>query len=144
MIKFKKLNADAVIPQRATDGAAGFDLIATHGAWLSPNSRVLMSTGIAAAIPSGYVGLIRARSGLAAKLGIEVIAGVIDSDYRGEIKVALHNIGEVRRGINAGDRIAQMIVIPCLTEAVEVDDLDATVRGGNGFGSTGLKGARHD
>lgn len=150
IIKFKPLYRDSLIPRRASEGSAGFDLH-YHGNepfMMEIGTRITVGTGIAAAIPEGYVGLIRARSGLATKHGIEVIAGVIDSDYRGEIKVCLINhyewtpqpfakSGSAPYQISPGDRIGQLLVLPALLQSEEVNDLDGTERGADGFGSSG-------
>lgn len=140
-IKFKKLYDLAIVPTVATEGSAGFDLYARDSASIHVGGRKIVGTGVAVEIPLGYVGLIRARSSLATKQGIEVIAGVIDSDYRGEIMVCLHNISCLqyeKREIKRGDRIAQLIVMPCLTAHEVVYDLDETARDDGGFGSTGV------
>ena len=139
MIKFKKLDTAAIIPQRQTDGAAGFDLYAMidEPIILKQGDYVTVKTGIAAAIPAGWVGLVQARSGWAVKNGIIKMAGVIDSDYRGEIAVILTKAGAGEFYINAGDRIAQLVVTPYMGESEEVYSLDDTDRGANGFGSTG-------
>ena len=142
MIKFKKLKQDAVAPVRTTSGAAGFDI----RAYIERNDgyvRVkggdyeVIDTAIAVAIPDGYVGLIKPRSGWAIKNGIDTMAGVIDSDYRGEIKVILTKHDDGVFIINDGDRIAQLVVVPYVGESEVVEDLDDTKRGANGFGSTG-------
>ena len=141
-IQFKKLNADARIPARQTPGAAGFDLhLCAHSPWvIYPGEIHRYMTGIAAAIPEGYVGLIRDRSGLASK-GLTVLGGVIDSDYRGEIQVMLTYLGDPSdRGsivLSPGDRIAQLVVVQCVLDSAEVADLADTERGADGFGSSG-------
>lgn len=140
MIKFKKLHPDAVIPKRASDGAAGFDLYVPENydtIKIGPGQVFWLSTGIVAAIPKGCVGLVRIRSSLARKHRLEVVAGVIDSDYRGEIQVGLISHAYTSINLSEGERVAQLIVVPCLQEAVEVTELDDTVRGEGGFGSTG-------
>ena len=139
MIKFKKLDTAAIIPQRQTGGAAGFDLYALidEPIILGQGEYVTVPTGIAAAIPAGWVGLVQARSGWAVKNGIIKMAGVIDSDYRGEIAVILTKAGKGEFHINAGDRIAQLVVTPFMGDSEEVYSLDETERGANGFGSTG-------
>lgn len=136
-IQFKKVIPTALIPERQSLGAAGFDLHAAEDVVVPVGDRVMVPTGIAAALPFGTVGLIRDRSGEAWKHGISVKAGVIDEDYRGEIKVILHNDGDQARHYQAGDRIAQMIVTIYVPAAVEVDELSDTQRGEGGFGSTG-------
>ncbi len=135
-VLFKKLHENAVIPKRATAWSAGFDLCATDPVYLH-GDRVLVGTGIAAAIPPGHVGLIRSRSSLATKHGVEVAAGVIDADFRGEIKVCLISPGGPW-SCKPGDRIAQLLIMPVVLDSEEVDDLDATERGTGGFGSTGV------
>ena len=137
MIEFKTLKATAKVPKRQSEHAAGFDLHATsdHRVW--PGQHLTVSTGLACAIPEGAVGLIRPRSGLASRNGIHTLAGVIDADYRGEIKVILVNLGDTHFDVEVGDRIAQMVVVPTLTASKEVKELKPTVRGSAGFGSTG-------
>jgi dUTP pyrophosphatase len=133
------------VPKQSTDGAAGYDLplYAPNGVTLWEGGQLLVHTGWSVVIPEGYVGLIRPRSGLAVRFGVDVGAGVIDCDYRGEIQVLLTRLP--RSGcstapftINHGERIAQMVVVPYLRcEPSEVDKLPDTVRGAGGFGSTG-------
>ena len=158
-INAKRLHPDAVLPAYQTDGAAGMDLCAIEDATLPSASgrkvqmtdhvdfrgfpRTLISTGIALAIPPGYEGQIRPRSGLATKHGITVLnsPGTIDSDYRGEIKVLLINLGQEKVTIKRGDRIAQFVIAPVARAAlIDVGDreLSDTVRGVRGFGSTGV------
>lgn len=137
-IKFSRCKPDAKIPKRSTDGAAGFDLYSTGNFELRPGAHALIPSGIKVAIPAGYCGQIWPRSGLAVKHGIDRLAGLIDSDYRGELQISLINHSkyetmEVRRG----DRIAQLVITPYLALAIEVDDLNETKRGEGGFGSTG-------
>lgn len=142
-LKIKKLREGAVIPQRATSGSAGMDLYACIEEPISifPNQLVTIPTGIAIALPdSGCAALIYARSGLGVKHGIALSngVGVIDSDYRGEIKVGLCNLGSEPYTVSPGERIAQMVVTPVLALPVEeADSLDETGRGEGGFGSTG-------
>ena len=139
----KKLDPTAILLVYASADAAGADLCAlpTVGAiTVAPGETVFVRTGLAAAIPTGYVGLIFARSGLACKRGLAPAnkVGVIDADYRGEIMVALHNHGDVAQTVDPGDRVAQLVIMPIVTAAlVEVDSLDDTARGAGGFGSTG-------
>ncbi len=141
-IKFKKLNKDAQIPTFGTQFSAGADLYsAEEDLIIEPNQTAFIGTGLAVAIPEYKVGLIYARSGLACKKGLAPAnkVGVIDSDYRGEVKVALHNHGKEPQKVLKGERIAQMVIAdyyPC--EYQEVDELDDTVRGSGGFGSTGV------
>lgn len=141
-LKFKKLNDLAKMPTRGSDYAAGYDLYAAseYDIIIRPHSTVKIGTGIAAAIPQGYFGGIFARSGLATKKGLAPAnkVGVVDSDYRGEIIVALHNDTDGVQVVTAGDRIAQFIVLPFVeVDFIEVNDLDETERGSGGFGSTG-------
>lgn len=139
MIEVKRIGEHSLpLPSRASHGAAGFDLMAADGVTVYRGGRVMIATGFAWDIPDGYVGMIRPRSGLAVKHGIDVLAGVIDSDYRGEVKVVLINHGERAVDFQQGDRVAQMVIQPVvITEIEEVSELDDTERGGGGFGSTG-------
>lgn len=139
MILFKKLSKGAQIPKRTTEGAAGFDLRAFETLTLWPSEQALISTGIACAIPVGYCGQIWPRSGLAVKRGIDRRAGLIDEDYRGEVKVLLRNDGEKAVEILEGERIAQLVVVPYMGYSYEVDELPPSARGTGGFGSTGLE-----
>ena len=129
------------LPAYATSGAAGMDVVAAETLTLAPGARHAVSTGFAVAIPDGYEVQVRPRSGLALKHGITCLntPGTIDSDYRGEVKVILANLGDEDFVINTGDRIAQIVVAP-VTQGilVEVDALDDTERGTGGFGSTGV------
>lgn len=138
-LNFKRVHPDATTPTRANETDAGFDLYALDDSPAWPRKRVLVRTGIAMEIPEGHVGLIWPRSGLAVKHGIDVMAGVVDSGYRGEIKVLLQNTDpDLVHKIHKGDRIAQILIQPIVTpELVEVDDLGETERGAGGFGSTG-------
>lgn len=142
-LKIKKLNDNAVVPSYGSVCAAGADLYSCEGElMLAPGETKLIHTGISMAIPNGYVGLIYARSGIATKRGLAPAnkVGVIDSDYRGEIMVALHNHSDVMAKIEAGERIAQIVITPYLTvNFIETDNLDETERGSGGFGSTGRK-----
>ena len=134
-VNIKKLDDRAIIPTYGTAFSAGADLYACmdHAVTIAPGETYLVHTGISAAIPEGYAGLIYARSGLAANK-----VGVIDADYRGEIMVALHNHSNQPAEIENGERIAQMVITSFLTaEFVETAELDETERGAGGFGSTG-------
>ena len=140
-VKIKKLNEEAKIPTYGTDYAAGADLYALTEdiVTIMPGETKLIKTGISMEIPTGYAGLIYARSGLASKKGLAPAnkVGVVDSDYRGEIMVALHNHSTEERQIENGERIAQFVITPYLKACFEeVDSLDDTQRGENGFGST--------
>lgn len=136
-VRFKKLHPDAKIPVRATDGAAGFDLHSTKRIDVPAGQHMLLPTGIACAIPEGWCGQVWPRSGLAVKHGIDRLAGLIDSDYRGELHVSLVNHGQDTWEFKEGERIAQLVFVQVLTAAIEVEDLDDTARGVGGFGSTG-------
>lgn len=140
----KKLDARAVIPTYGTEYAAGADLYACidEAVTIKAGQTVLIPTGLSVEIPAGYAGFIYARSGLASKKGLAPAnkVGVIDSDYRGQIMVALHNHSDVDGVVECGERIAQMVIAPYLSaEFEEVDELSQTVRGAGGFGSTGTK-----
>ena len=139
-IKIKKLDPKAVIPTRGSDAAAGVDLHAPKALVIHPNSNGVVNTGLAVEIPDGYFGAIFARSGMATRKGLRPAncVGVIDSDYRGEIKVVLHNDSDIIRPVQEGDRVAQLVILPYEPiEFDEVDELNDTDRGIGGFGSTG-------
>jgi len=137
MIKFHQVTKDASIPTRGTDGSAGFDLYANSMHVLAPCDRVVVNTGIITEFDPNLSGQIWPRSGMAAMHGIDVLAGVVDSDYRGEVKVCLINHGDQDFHIMAGDRIAQILFVPVITVTVEPGYLSETDRGQGGFGSTG-------
>jgi len=142
-VRVKRLNhgAGLALPAYATSGAAGMDICAAESLNLRAGKRHAVATGFAFAIPDGYEVQVRPRSGLALKHGITCLntPGTIDSDYRGEVKVILANLGEDDFMINKGERIAQIVVAPVTHgHLVEVDDLDETERGAGGFGSTGV------
>ena len=134
------LRPGAQAPERTRPGDAGYDLRTAESFSLWPGERVTVPTGVAVALPQGVAGLVVPRSGLAARHGISVVngPGLIDPNYRGEIRVVLVNHGEARFEATAGDRIAQLVLIPFLTpDALVVDELPPTERGENGFGSSG-------
>ena len=138
----KKLNPKAILPTYGSAEAAGADLYACLDApvEIAPGKTVFMPTGIAMELPRGYAGLAYARSGLACKKDLAPAnkVGVIDSDYRGEFIIALHNHGEDVRVIEHGERIAQLVITPVFTPGfTEVSELSSTERGSGGFGSTG-------
>ena len=141
VLLIKKLHPDAIIPKYIREGDAAFDLYSKETIIIPPNERRLISTGIMMAIPSGHVGLIWDRSGLAAKNGIKTMGGVIDHTYRGEVKVILHNLSLENFQVEKGLRIAQMLIQPVVTEKIEeVQELETnTTRGTSGFGSSGLR-----
>ena len=142
-VNFKKLDKNAIAPAYATEFAAGADLYSLdESVTIEPGRTVMVHTGLALEIPEGLVGLIYARSGLACKKGVAPAnkVGVIDSDYRGEVIVAIHNDSLYMQEIAPGERIAQLVIMPYLpVEFEEVDDLTDTQRGKGGFGSTGRK-----
>lgn len=140
-LRFARLADGAAAPERAHDDDAGYDLRAAEAAVIAPGERASVGTGIAVAIPDGHAGLVLPRSGLAARHGVSLVnaPGLIDAGYRGELRVLLlntdrHDTFEVA----PGDRIAQLVIVAhAAPEAIEVDSLDETVRGADGFGSTG-------
>ncbi len=137
-IKVKKIHPDAIIPKYAHPGDAGMDLHSAEEYLLKPFEKIIVKTGIQMEIPSGYFGSVRDRSGMAAKFGIHTLAGVIDSEYRGEIGVVLVNLGKDEFKINKGDRIAQIVIQEYANcKIIESETLDETPRGDGGFGSTG-------
>ena len=158
-IRLKKLYEDAQMPSRGSDQAAGYDLrasltgtvklngedssvIAPENIRIAPHTTLKVGTGLSVEIPDGYFGAIFARSGLATKQGLRPAnaVGVVDSDYRGELIVALHNDTDEEQIIHANDRIAQLVIMPYLpVEFEEVETLNETERGEGGFGSTGKK-----
>lgn len=137
----KRLNDEARLPQRAHDGDAGLDLCACEAAHLGPGERWSVGTGIAIEVPDGHAGLVLPRSGLAREHGISLVngPGLIDSGYRGEVRVLLLNTDPAETfRIEVGDRIAQLVIAPvAVAEVVEADALTETARGGGGFGSSG-------
>ena len=145
IVKVKKLDDRAILPTYGSAYAAGADLYALvngESLTIAAGETVLVSTGLSVEIPEGYVGLIYARSGLATKKGLAPAnkVGVIDSDYRGEVKVALFNQSGKEQSIAAGERVAQLVIAPYLAvEYQEAEELSDTARGAGGFGSTGNK-----
>lgn len=144
-VNFKKLDKNAHSPTYGSEFAAGADLYALTGGEavkFAPGETKMIHTGIALEIPEGYAGLVYARSGIATKRGLAPAnkVGVIDSDYRGEIMVSLHNHSNGNQEISDGERIAQLVIAPFLAvQFTECDELTDTVRGAGGFGSTGKK-----
>ena len=137
-LRIKKLSQKAKIPSKGSVMAAGYDIYSSENILVPSKSKALVSTGISMEIPEGCYGRIAPRSGLAVKNFIDVGAGVIDSDYRGELKVLLFNFSEQDFTVQEGDRIAQMVieyVVPTVIE--EISELSDTQRGEGGFGSTG-------
>ena len=143
-IKVKKLNENAVLPTYGSDFAAGADLYAciAESVEIAPGETKMIGTGLAMEIPEGYMGLIFARSGIASKRGLAPAnkVGVVESDYRGEFMVALHNHSNQPASVDVGERIAQLVITPYMTACFEVaDELSETVRNTGGFGSTDKK-----
>jgi len=138
MLHFKQLDPRAALPKRGSALAAGLDVCSIEDLQIEPKQRAIARTGLAVAIPPGFYGRVAPRSGLAAKNGLDVLAGVIDSDYRGEIVCVLYNTGDEMIHLPAGSKICQLIVEQIITpEATWASDLDETARGASGFGSTG-------
>lgn len=142
-VEIKKIRETAIIPSRGSEYAAGYDLFANLDSPLviPPQTTVKVGTGLSIAIPDGYFGGVFARSGLASKQGLRPsnCVGCVDSDYRGELIVALYNDSKENQTIKPNDRIAQLVVIPFLTvEFEETGELSQTARGESGFGSTGI------
>ena len=141
-MEIKRLDPGLPLPRYAHQGDAGLDLYATTEVTLQPHQRELIPTGIAVAIPEGYAGFVQPRSGLAIRHGLSLVntPGLIDSHYRGEIKVIAVNLdASAPITISRGDKVAQLVVQPVATvELAEVDLLDSTERGEGGFGSTGV------
>ena len=143
-VKVKKLSENAVVPKYGSEFSAGADLYAcmSEPVTIAPGETVFIHTGISVEIPTGYVGLNFARSSVASKRGLAPAnkVGVIDSDYRGEILVALHNHGKTEQAVEPNERVAQLVIVPYLTaNFIEADELSDTERGEGGFGSTGRK-----
>lgn len=132
------VHSRATVPRRETVGAGGYDVSACENATIAPGQRLLVDTGVAVALPANHVGELKSRSSLAKK-GVDVAAGVIDEDFRGTVKVMLHNTSDTQFDVAAGDRIAQMLIVPRFGEpaAVASMPLVETARGHGGFGSTG-------
>ncbi len=141
-IRVKKLKENAIMPTYGSVEAAGADLYAclSESVTIQPGESVFVPTGLAMELPKGYAGLIYARSGLACKRGLAPAnkVGVVDSDYRGEFMIVLHNHGKTAQTIEHGERIAQLVITPVFTPGfVETEELTDTERSGGGFGSTG-------
>jgi dUTP pyrophosphatase len=136
----RRMRPDAVLPTRAYDGDAGLDLPSADALVLAPGERAVVGTGLAVAVPDGHAGFVQPRSGLAAEHGITIVnaPGLVDSGYRGEVKVVLLNTGDEPFQVEPGMRIAQFVVLPvAAVEPVEVAELPATERGERGHGSSG-------
>ena len=143
-IRVKKLKENAVLPTYGSEYAAGADLYACmdEAVTIAPGETVMIHTGLAMELPAGYAGLIYPRSGMASKRGLAPAnkVGVVDPDYRGEFMIALHNHGQAVQTVEPGERVAQLVITPYITADFEVaEELSDTVRGADGFGSTGNK-----
>jgi dUTP pyrophosphatase len=138
LLRFKQLDPKATLPARGSSFAAGLDICSIEDVVIEPRQRATARTGLAVAIPRGFYGRVAPRSGLAVKHGLDVLAGVIDSDYRGELCCVLYNTSDVAIELPAGSKICQLIIEKIITpQATWVNDLDETARGAGGFGSTG-------
>lgn len=138
VLRFKQLDPRATLPARGSSFAAGLDICSIEDVIIGPHQRAIARTGLAMAIPHGFYGRVAPRSGLAAKQGLDVLAGVIDSDYRGELCCVLYNTSDTAIELPAGSKICQLIIEKIITpEPAWVNDLDETARGAGGFGSTG-------
>lgn len=138
-LRVTKIIPEATLPVRGSPGAVGYDLVATSGCVILPGNRGIVPTGLSIELPPGTYGRVAPRSGLAVKSGLDVGAGVIDPDYRGEIKVVLFNFGSEPFMVKPGYRVAQLVIERCETpDVVEVQSLSDTERGEGGFGSTGV------
>jgi deoxyuridine 5'-triphosphate nucleotidohydrolase len=138
LLYFKQLDPQATLPTRGSSSSAGLDLYSIEEVTIGPLQRVVARTGLSVAIPKGFYGRVAPRSGLAVKHGLDVLAGVIDSDYRGELLCALYNTSDAPISISARSKICQLIIERIATpEAAWSDELSETARGAGGFGSTG-------
>jgi dUTP diphosphatase len=138
ILRFKKLDDRAVLPSRGSSSSAGLDLCSIEEITLRPNERLVARTGLAVAIPEGYYGRLAPRSGLASKHGLDILAGVVDADYRGEIGCIIYNTSNETVRLPAHTKICQLIIEKIITPAAAwADDLSETDRGEGGFGSTG-------
>ena len=138
-VAVRRLRPDAHVPRQAYEGDAGLDLAACDPVVLAPGERAVVPTGLAVEIPEGYAGFVQPRSGLAVRHGIGIVnsPGLIDSGYRGEIRVVLLNTGHEPFSVESGMRVAQLVVVPvAAVRLVEVDELAASERGARGFGSS--------
>ena len=138
ILHFKRLDDRATLPTRGSSSSAGLDLYSIEDITIGPQKRIVARTGLAVAVPVGFYGRVAPRSGLAVKNGLDVLAGVIDSDYRGEVCCALLNTGDEAINLPQGSRLCQLIIEQIITPVPEwANELDETARGAGGFGSTG-------
>jgi len=137
VLKFKRLDERAILPTRGSLLSAGLDIYSIEDLVIQPRSRAIARTGLAVAVPAGFYGRVAPRSGLAARNGLDVLAGVIDSDYRGELCCLLYNTGDETIELTAGSKVCQLIVEQIITPTPSwSEELDETARGAGGFGST--------
>ena len=138
VLRFKQLDDRAILPTRGSSFSAGLDICSIEDLVIGPRERAVARTGLAMAIPPGFYGRVAPRSGLAVKQGLDVLAGVIDSDYRGELCCVLYNTSDTAMSLPAGSKVCQLIIEKIITpKAAWAQDLDETARGAGGFGSTG-------
>ena len=138
VLYFKRLDPNATLPTRGSASSAGLDLFCLEDLFIGPGKRTVARTGVSVAIPEGFYGRVAPRSGLAVKHGLDVLAGVIDSDYRGELLCALYNTGDTPILLESGSKICQLIIEKIATPtAAWSDEFSETARGAGGFGSTG-------
>ena len=139
-LQIQRIHPDAKLPSYAYEGDAGMDLYSVEDTTIAPGEKVLVATGLKLAVPSGYGGFVWDKSGIATKHHIKTMAGVLDSNYRGELKVALTNLGAEPYDVKIGEKVAQLVIKPVATpEIEEVDEIEANdVRGEKGFGSSGM------
>lgn len=137
-VKVRKVCKNAVLPRYAHEGDAGMDLFSCENSVVKAGDRMLVSSGVAMEFEAGYFASIRGKSGLAYKKGISILGGVVEYTYRGEYKVIILNSGDEDFEVRAGDKIAQVVIAPVVSaEVVEVEELEESVRGAKGFGSSG-------
>jgi len=137
-LKIKRLSSNIPLPSYAHQDDAGLDLLAAEEVTLEPGQRVQIASGLAIEIPAGYAGLIWDKSGLSHKYGMKILGGVVDSNYRGEVKVGMVNLSQQEQTFKVGDKVAQLLIQPVVTaEIEEAEELSDTSRGAGGFGSTG-------
>ena len=138
-VQIKRTHSDAVLPSYAYSGDAGLDIYSCVDAEISAGEKEIVPTGLTIAVPAGHVGFVWDKSGIASKHHIKTMAGVLDSNYRGELKVVLTNLGRATYKIEKGQKIAQLVIQPYIQADIEeVGELDDTERGDAGFGSSGI------
>jgi len=139
-LQIQRIHPDAKLPSYAYEGDAGMDLFSVEDIAVAPGEKVLVATGLKLAVPAGYAGFVWDKSGLAAKHHMKTMAGVLDSNYRGELKVVITNLGSQPYEVRSGEKVAQLVIAPIATPDVEeVDEIEANdIRGEKGFGSSGM------